>query len=372
MHFKITSENLRDAINRVLGVVDRKSSRPILSNCLFVVEKSQLSIYASDLQVSAKFSCHIDAIETGSFCLNAKSIYDIARELPDSVVELKTNSLKNILELSCKEVKFSLLIVSSEEFPKLTFNEENKNGFTLSTSQILRIVSKTQHAISNDDTRYNLNGIFIQRVNNRLRAVATDGHVLALIDDGQVNEQSTGLDSGIIIPRKGVQELRKIADFYMDQQIKISVDENSIFINADDKFWLSIRLIAREYPRYQAVIPNKTIYSVNIDKLDLLTAVKRIKLLANEKSNAVKISLKPGQLRISANHPSLGDANEKIEVQYEGKEIDIGFNARYLIDTFSALDGENIEMEFNNEFSPVIIKGKQTPEFLGVVMPLRL
>jgi DNA polymerase-3 subunit beta len=372
MHIRLSAESLRDSINRVLGVVDKKSSRPILSNCLFVAEKGRLSLYATDLQVSAKYSCPVDVVTEGRFCLNAKNIFDIARELPDSEVELKTDENKNILQLECDDVKFSLLIVSTDEFPRISFNEDSDNYFSLNSTRVLEIVNKTSHAISNDDTRYNLNGIFVQKIDGKLRAVATDGHILALFEDEQFKDNVSGLDSGIIIPKKGVQELRKISDYYSDEELRISVDESSIYISASDNFWLSVRLIAREYPKYQAVIPNKTSFNINVDKKNLLTAVKRIKLLANEKSNAVKMSLAHGNLTISANHPALGDANEKLSVDYDGKAIEIGFNAKYLIDTFSALESDNVEMEFNNEFSPVLIKAQNKPEFLGIVMPLRL
>ena len=250
--------------------------------------------------------------------------------------------------------------------------ENTENTFELTSEQILEIINTTSYAISNDDTRLFLNGIFLQEINSKLRAVATDGHRLSLLETDLKNSEIDTLINGIIIPRKGVFELKKIADSYPNTIIKISVDESFMYLNAEDNYLLSIRLIPREYPKYQTVIPNKTTYKINTDKESVMNAVKRIKIMANEKSNNIKFFLKDNEMTIMANHPSLGNAREKVNIQYTGKEMEIGFNAKYLLDTFTTLSDGDITVELNNELSPVLVKSSNQPNYLGVIMPLKL
>jgi DNA polymerase-3 subunit beta len=176
----------------------------------------------------------------------------------------------------------------------------------------------------------------------------------------------------VIIPRKGISELKKIAEAYPEEEISISLDYSFMFGNALNEYFLSIRLIAREYPKYQTVIPSKTINRFVIDRNSVLNAVKRIKILSNEKTNGVKFSIKNNELIISTNHPSLGEAVEILPISYENKPTEIGFNAKYLIESLSVLNETDISFEFNNELSPVVIKADDLPEFLGIIMPLKL
>lgn len=176
----------------------------------------------------------------------------------------------------------------------------------------------------------------------------------------------------LLFPRKGVYELKKIAESYPDKNLKISVDDSFIYINAEDTYWLSIRLIAREYPKYQAVIPSKTSYTMTADRGLFFDAIRRIKIMSNEKSNGVRVKLHDKEMEVTANHPSLGNAREIVPVNYEGKDMEIGFNAKYLIDTLSTFDDGEICLELNNELSPVVIKSANQPNYLGIIMPLKL
>ena len=217
-----------------------------------------------------------------------------------------------------------------------------------------------------------LNGIFLQETDSKLRAVATDGHRLSIYDSDLSQTQIDTLVNGIIIPKKGVHELKKISESYPESVLKLSVDDSFMYVSADDTYFLSIRLIAREYPKYQAVIPNKTSFMLKTDKNIFLDAVKRIRIMSNEKSHGVRLQLTNSELILSANHPSLGDARETIAVSYDGNELEIGFNAKYLIDTLSSLEEGEIQFEINNELSPVILKSETIPNYLGVIMPLKL
>jgi len=370
MKLKIDTPSLREAINKVLSVVDKKNSRPILTNCVLKASKNKLEVIATDLEVSAKIILKADVEVEGSFCINSKNIADILRELPNEQVTLNVDN-SNLLNLNCKNINYSLLIISSEEFPQLSFQNQSSE-FKLKAKQISHIINKTSHAISTDETRLYLNGIFFQLTDSKLRAVAIDGHRLALLDTQEFIGENKFLIDGVIIPRKGINELKKIAETYPDEEIKLSLDDSFMFVNARDEYFLSIRLIAREYPKYQTVIPSKTTLKFHVDKQAILNAVKRVKILSNEKTNGIKILAENNQLTISTNHPALGKAIEKLPVSYEGKSTEIGFNAKYLIETLSVLNDTDVVFEFNNELSPVIVKAEDLPEFLGIIMPLKL
>lgn len=370
MKLTIQSQILRDAINKVLSVVDKKNSRPILTNCLIKSVGQKLELIATDLEVSAKIILNAKIEGEGSFCINSKNIADILRELPNDDVVLNVEN-NNLLNITCKNINYSLLITSAEEFPQLSFQNQSSE-FRLKTKQVAHIINKTQHAISTDETRLYLNGIYLQMTESKLRAVAIDGHRLALLDTHEFIGENKFLGDGVIVPRKGISELKKIAETYPEDEVSMSLDDSFMFVNARNEYYLSIRLIAREYPKYQTVIPSKTTNRFHIDRNAVLNAVKRIKILSNEKTNGVKFNIQKNELVISTNHPALGQAVETLPIVYDGKATEIGFNAKYLIESLMVLNETDVTFEFNNELSPVVIKADDLPEFLGIIMPLKL
>jgi len=371
MKINIQSHVLRDGLNKVLTVIDKKNSRPILTNCLINAYQGHIELIATDLEVMAKIIIPANVSETGTFCINTKNIFDIVRELPDDEVELDINKENNILNLNCKKINYSLLITNSEDYPQVNFQSSGE-AFKLKAEEILKVINKTSHSVSTDETRINLNGIYLQKLDGKLRSVAIDGHRLALLDIHNFESNNQSLIDGVIIPRKGITELKKIAESNPDSDLTISLDDSFMYINSNDKYFLSIRMIAREYPKYQTVIPSKTIHTMTVDRNSLYDAVKRIRLLSNEKTNGIKATLTNNQMEVSANHPSLGHATEIIPVHYEGNEIEIGFNAKYMLDSLQVLDVSEIIYEFNNELSPVVIRSNEVPDFLGIIMPLKL
>ncbi len=371
MKISINSHQLRDGINKILTVIDKRNSRPILTNCLINALDGRLEITATDLEVTAKIILRSNVDNPGSFCINSKNLSDILKELPDDQLDLHIDQGKNVLELACKNISYSLLITHSEDYPHVSF-ENNSELIPLKSNDLITIINRTSHAISNDETRMNLNGIYFQQLDQKLRAVAIDGHRLALIDLKNFSTNNQSLIDGVIVPKKGIHELKKLADAYTDADLHIYLDESFLYASANEEYFLSIRLIAREYPKYQTVIPSKTAFAVNIERESLLNAVKRIKLLSNEKTNGIKLNLTESELKLSANHPSLGHATEVLPIEQTDKEIEIGFNAKYMIDTLSILDVNEIVFEFNNELSPVIIRSTEEDNFLGIIMPLKI
>jgi DNA polymerase-3 subunit beta len=371
MKLEIEINKIRDAVTKVLPVIDKRNSRPILTQALIKAKNNSLEISATDLEVSIKVILDCNVTEEGTFCVKLKSLSDILRELPEGNVSFEIKKDENILHLKQKEISFDLVIFNFDDFPQLTFNN-SKNIFSIQSTRLQKILNKTSYAISTDENRLFLNGLFIQNIDNILRAVATDGHRLSLIDTEMEKLDDTVLDNGVIIPRKGISELKKLTDYSDDTEIKLSIDDSFFYASVNENHFLSVRLIAREYPKYQAVIPAKTVNKFIVNKKQFSDAVRRIKIMSNEKSNGVRIDLNDNEMIINSNHPTLGEAKEKIPVVYTGKELSMGFNARYLIETLSVIDEEDIVVEFNNEISPIIVKPDSTSDFFGIIMPLKL
>jgi DNA polymerase-3 subunit beta len=371
MIIKFNVNSLRDTINQLMTVVDKKNSRPILTNCLFNIFKNKLEVVGTDLEVSAKIIIPVTADQNFSFCINTKNISDILRELPDEDATLEFNPSNYSLKLDCGKINYSLLVSNSDEFPMIKF-ENSSNKTKIKSKDLSELIGRTFHAISNDETRIYLNGIYFQTIDNKFRAVAIDGHRLALYDLENYNITNQNLKDGIIIPRKGIFEIKKVCEIFQNDLIEFSTDDSFINIEVNGSYFLSVRLIAREYPKYQTVIPSKTTQAFKIDRDQVLKAVKRIKVASSEKTNGIKFKLEEGKLVLNANDPTIGNATESIDVDFHGKPIEIGFNAKYLIDTLSVIEPGDTTIEFNNELSPVVLKTQKMPNFLGIIMPLKI
>jgi DNA polymerase-3 subunit beta len=340
---------------------------------MFEVKEEQLTLVASDLEVSAKLILPITNKELSElvFCINGKHLFDILRELPNESLFISLDQDKNLINLKCGKIKYSLLITSADDYPKIRF-EQSEFNFSISKSSLMNIISNTSFAISSDETRLFLNGIYLHAVDDKLRAVAIDGHRLAMFDSKDMNQTEQKFSEGIIIPKKGVYEIKRMAESQSEGQIELSLSNSFLNAKIGDYYFLNIRLIARDYPKYESIIPSKTAFRLTVDKNQILNAVKRIKILSNEKTNGIKFKAKQDSLELSANHLSLGSAREMLNANYNGDEVEIGLNARYLLDALSVLKEGDVHLEFTNALSPIVLKSAESPEFLGMIMPLRL
>jgi DNA polymerase-3 subunit beta len=367
-----STEILSSALNKITGIVDRKNSRPILNNCLFQSDNDKLWIYATDLEVSAKICIKIVSSKSLKFCINLKQLSEILRELPKGEVEIIYEEANSLLHLKCADASFSILTADVKEYPSLSFEHANFN-IVFSPQEILKIVDKVSYAMSQDETRIFLNGVFIHQTENCLKAVAIDGHRLALIELTGHSYNSPILNTGILIPKKGISELKRVASEALssNESINCYIDQNFLTVQfrTDE---VSIRLISREYPKYQTVIPSKCSLIVKLNKDAFLAAVKRVRLLSNEQTQGIKLQLKSGLLELNSSHSSLGKAFEKIKVEYDGAETEISLNGRYLVDALNSIDSNSLTIEFNNSQSPLVIKTKDDPSTLSIIMPLRL
>ena len=374
MQVFLESGTFRDGINKVLNVVGKKNIRPILNQALIVAKKNHLDISATDSEISAKIKIPANVETPGSFCVNPKHLFDILRELPNETLSLslKEANSDNILNIHCQDIHFTLRVLEDADFPQLLFLEKS-GQVEVETEALLTMIEKTSSAISDDETQIYFNGMFLQKIDSRIRAVGTDGNRLSLIDaDFNDHSSSSLLTKGIIIPKKGVYELKRMAESFPGEMVSLTIDDVSIHAQVKDLYYLSILLIEQDYPKYQTVIPHKTSFILKADRKIFMDAVKRIKIMSNEKYNGVKIILKNSDMILTSQIPVLGAADEKIKVEYTGKDMEICFNARYLMDALTPLEEGNISLEINNQFSAILFKSENLPDYLGVVMPLKL
>jgi len=362
-------KELMDGLTKVHSVVEKRNTLPILSNIYLQVQNETLTIKATDLEVSMETSLPVKMLEAGKATVSAKNFFDIIRELPEQ--EIQINSKENHwIGISCGKSNFNIMGLAAEDFPSLP-THSGKNVFKTKTDVLKKMIDHSIYAVSTDETRYHLNGIYLEPIeNNKYRMVATDGHRLACYEDTLFEGNSEFITKGIIIPKKGIQEIRKILETE-DKNIDLSIEGNHILLKSGTTF-LSVRLIEGQFPDYKQVIPRNNTKTIELDKNNFFNSLKRISLLANEKSKGIKLSLNQGKLEISSNNPDIGEATETIETAYKGEALEIGFNAKYLIDCLSVINAPSITFNLNDRMSPGIIKIPGNAEYLSVLMPMRL
>jgi len=372
MEFGISKEIFMKALQKIQGIVEKRNTMPILSNVLLEVQNDLLYITATDLEVGMKSSYPTKVIKEGKITVSAKKLYEIVKEMPDEEIQFSTKE-NDWVEIVCGKARFNIVGLSSEEFPY--FPKVKEESFIVFKNEILSdMIEKTSYAICYDETKYNLNGVFIKAYeeggNNVLRMVATDGHRLSVSQKTIEGNISAELSKGVIFPKKGIFELKKMAE-EESAEIMLGFMDNSAVIKKGNTV-VVMRLIDGEFPDYTKVIPVNNDRNVQINRDKFLHSLKRMAILSSEKFKGIKIEVNPELIIISSSNPELGEAREEIEVQYEGNSISARFNAKYLIDVLSVMEDREVELKFKDELSPVIMKAVAENDFMAVIMPMRL
>ena len=350
------------------SIVERRNTMPILANALVESRKNDIRITATDLEVGVRGKVEGEIIEEGTVSVNAKKLYEIIREVPSEPVQLKR--LENDwVEIKSGKSVFKIVGMETKEFPQFP-RFDNKGLSVIPASSIREMIERTIFAVSSDETRYSLNGVFIEEsTGGKVRMVATDGHRLAF-DERALT--SLGLSKGVILPRKGLAELKKLLESGEDGVVSIGFQENMVMV-IKDKVELFMRLIEGEFPDYTKVIPKGNPSIAKIDHNELLQSLRRVSILSNERYKGIKMEFTEDKVSLSANNPDLGEAVEEIDAEYKGKPVTIGFNARYLLDVLAVLGGEgDIDIELKDEVSPSLIRQSGTDSYVYVLMPMRL
>ncbi len=368
MEFRIAADELKKALHRAQGIVERKATMPILSNVLVNATKTGVTVTAFDLDIGIVSEHPAEVVKPGAVTVSAKTLFDIVSFLPDAMLTLKKLP-NNYAEITSGAAHYKIVGMAPEEFPKLP-KEDAGHLVKLTGSALLEMIKKSSYAISNDETRYILNGVFFEpREGTKVRMVATDGHRLALVERELAGDFK--LKAGVIIPRKGLFELKRLLDEAPEAEVQLGFAENSALFK---KAGLSMvmRLIDGQFPEYQRVIPKEGEKQILVKRGQFFDTLKRISLLSADKSNAVKLSLSENLLRITANNPDMGEAKDDLEVAYRGPSLTIGFNARYILDVLSALETDEVTLELGDEHSPGVLHAPGDKSYTAVVMPMRV
>lgn len=373
MKLSIPKPDLQRALGRIQAIVERRNSMPILANVLLDARKEEngaLLVAATDLEVGIRSSSPAKVTKPGALTVSARKLYDIVRELPDEAVGLQATA-NSYLEIQSGRARFSLAGASAEEYPSLP--EFPSDRLVRLPAAVLSVmIERTIYAASVDETRYNLNGAFIEvdAAVGRLRMVATDGHRLALADRS-IGPEVEGLASGVIVPRKGLTEVKRLVDEEDADEVEIGFAGNSGLVRRGG-VTLVMRLIEGEFPDYRKVIPAAFERTLGVPAEVLIHALRRVAVLSSERSRAVKLELGERRLQVSSNNPDLGEAQEELDVDYDGAPLSVGFNVRYLLDALTSLHAKEVRFGLRDGNSPAQLQPADDPDALAVVMPMRL
>ena len=363
MKFSISKDKLLEGLSIVQNVVSTRTTLPILSNVLLQASEGEIRLTTTDLDVGVRGSVEAQVERSGATTLPARRLFSIVRELPAAEIYVDVDS-KNLASIRSGPSYFKILGLPEEEFPPLPRFDDAKI-FTIAQKDLKDGLKKTSYAISTDETRYVLNGTLFSFKDNKLTLVATDGRRLALVDLELEFPRSQEID--VIVPTKAVMELQRLVKEEGD--VKVSISENQIAFEINQTLLVS-KLIEGNYPNYRQVIPSEAKERVTLERETLLNAVRRVALLASEKSNSVKLSFSKGNIDIVATTPEVGEARESLAVMYKGREFSIAFNPEFLMAPLRNLSTDEVYLDLIDEMSPGVIK--IAGPFSYVLMPMRL
>ncbi len=370
MKMSMRTAELARALYRVQGIADKKSTMPILAHVLLSAQDGKLTVSATDMDVGLSGIYEVTIKTPGAVAVHARQLYDIVKSLPGQEVELEKQD-NHWLELRSEKSRFRLVGMPADEFPALPSHTQTKT-FTIPAAELARMIDRTIFCVSTDDNRHNLSGVFCESPKQKtLRMVATDGHRLAFA------EHDFGIDipieRGVIVPRKGFQELRRVLEGDKEPltNVELGFSGNSGVLRAGNVV-LTTRLVEGQFPDYEQVIPKSAEKIAKIKRSTLAEALKRVSLLSQGRAYGVRLTLEPGKLELVAEDPELGDAHETLDVDYKGDRLTIGFNARYILDVLALISDEGVVCELTDDLSPGVLKPIEDPGFLAVVMPMRI
>lgn len=375
MKVRIGRDELLTGLQRVQGVVEKRNTMPILSNILLEARQDGVEIVATDLELGMRGLYKATVLKTGGVTVSARKLFEIIKELPAGDIELTAGD-NNWTTIQAGKSQFKVVGLPSAEYPALPAIE--REGLTpLSGDGLLELIRKTLFAAGDNDARYILNGLLVTLAvtdkKTALRLVGTDGHRLAVAEQevGKAGTKGGPQEIKAIIPKKAAQEMRRLLEEGGDAEPLIGFTKN-LMIFRKSGLLLTSRLMEGNYPNYQQVIPKDGGKKISVSRSELESALRRVSVLSKDKANAVKVSFASGKMTLFSSNPDYGEATEELPARYEGEALNTGFNARYLLDVFSVMDGESVSLQMETSLSPCLIQEPESPGFKCVVMPIKI
>jgi len=365
MKFSAARSSLLSALQAVTGVVEKRQTMPVLANVLLIVKENVLSITGTDLEVELSSNTSVDGKEDGEITVPGRKLLDIVKALPEGAEVSVVLEGDRALVRSGKS-RFSLSTLPASDFPS-TENIDLKQIVKVDQKELRRLLEKTQFSMAQQDVRYYLNGLLFELSDQQMRLVATDGHRLALAETKVSSNVSAPLQ--VILPRKGVQELQRI--FTSQGEVELAIGTNHMRVSVEGVRFTS-KLIDGRFPDYSRVIPVDPTKIIESNPLAVRSALQRAAILSNEKYRGIRLTLKNNALVMQAHNPEQEEAEEELEINYQGDGMEIGFNVNYLLEALSAIEGDQVELGFTDGNSSCLIKAPGTVNSRYVVMPMRL
>jgi len=373
MKFSIQRESFLEGIQKTLSIVEKKTTMPILNNVLIRAEKNKITIVATDREIGLVADYEAEILDKGDVTVSARKLYEMIREIEGDTVQFEANENHRVT-LTSQKIIYKIPGLPADDFPSVTDDRNELNFYKIKGQLIERLIRKTSFAMSADEMRKNLNGVFFETIDdggkNKLRMIATDGHRLAMANVDTEGTPFPQMEKGVIIPRKGLGEIRRLIED-APEEIFIGVRQGMCIIRTDSTM-LRVSLVDADYPDYKRVIPTEKGVLVQFDKDAILHALRRMSVISSERYSGVIIKLEKGRMVLESANPDVGEAKDEIEVDYHDKEFSVGYNVKYLIDAIEVIDEKTLIFEIGAGMKPGVIRPAENDDYLCIVMPLKI
>jgi len=371
MNCIIEKTNIIRCLKKIQSITERSSITPITENTLIEAKKKTIVISATNFEVGIVASCEAKVHKEGKILVDARKTYEILKEMPEGEIGIIQKDSGWVEISSGKKIVFNLTGLLAEEFPLVEIEGKIKL-LEINAKNIYELIKNTIYATSDDKTRETLGGILVEKQKKGLRMVATDGHRLALADRAFEDDEDQAIQRSVIIPQRGAKEVKRmIEEMGKKNKIKIGLGEKSVVVKGKEET-IVVRLIEGEFPNYKKVIPLNNQNRVVMRRDELMESLRRVALVTEEETRAVRFEVKSGGLTILSKKVGLGDAREEKGVSYSGEDIEVGLNSKYVLDILNATEGEEVVLEMLDGKTPVLVKGKGDDQTIAVIMPMIL
>ncbi len=371
MEIKVNKDDFFRSISKVQSIIEKRSNMPILSMILISTNDSNISISATDLEISMQQILPAIVMETGSITISGRKLFEILKESKSNDIYIKEKE-NNWVYITDNKTQYNLACLPADEYPVFV-EPEGVTMIELEGDTLSEMINKTIYSVTMEEAGFKLSGIFTEKIAKQgktlLRMVSTDGHRLSMIEKEVKDIEDLNIESGVMIPKKGMLELSKLAS--EGDRISIGFKQNNCIAKKENSL-IVVRLLESKFPDYNSVIPKDIKYNIKLKREEILDGMKKMIILSSESYRGVKISLENNNMELVSINPDLGDAKDNIEIEYRDERLEMGFNSRYFIDVFQSMDSEEVIMGFIDNSSPCLIKGDNDKGFLGLVMPMRI